>query len=69
MPKSDYSHTYRTCIYSMKRENAPWRVTSGCGSQVRLFTGKHYELPNQTVCMTCPFYCKSENISTERMKK
>ena len=69
MPRLDYSHTYRTCIHSMKRANTPWRVTSGCESRVRLFTGKHYELPNQTVCMACPFYCKNENISIERRKK
>lgn len=66
--KPNYSHTYQTCVYSKKRENAPWRVTSGCECQARLFTGKHYELPNQTVCSTCPFYSKSEDISTERRK-
>ena len=67
--KPDYSRTYRTCVYSLKRENAPWRVTGGCGSRVRLFTGRHYELPNQTVCLTCPFYSSHEDVSIERKKK
>ncbi len=56
-------HGYETCIYSLKRKNAPWRVTSGCGNRACLFTGRHFELPNCTVCMTCPFYCKGENAS------
>ena len=54
---------YETCAYSLKRENAPWRVTSGCDNRVRLFTGRHYELPNHTVCITCPFYRRDETIS------
>ena len=55
---------YQTCAYSTKRKNAPWRVTSGCENRARLFTGKHYELPNSTVCMTCPFYCKDKSSSS-----
>lgn len=58
--KPDYSHTYSTCIHSMKRTQAPWRVDGGCGSRVCVFTGRHYELPNRTVCFTCPFYCREE---------
>ena len=54
---------YETCVYSLKRKNAPWRVTSGCDNRACLFTGRHYELPNHTVCMTCPFYRRDENIS------
>lgn len=49
---------YQTCVYSRKRKEAPWRVDRGCGNQTRLFTGRHYELPNRTVCMTCPFFEK-----------
>ena len=49
---------YQTCIHSLKRENAPWRVTSGCGNRACLRIGRHYELPNRTVCLTCPFYHK-----------
>lgn len=56
--KPDYSHTYRTCAYSMKRKNAPWRVTGGCGSRDCLHIGRHHELPSYTVCFTCPFYVK-----------
>ena len=59
--KPNYSHTYETCVYSRKRNNAPWRVNSGCGNRARLFTGRHYELPNHTVCLTCPFYCQEGN--------
>ena len=54
--KPNYSHTYQSCVYSMKRENAPWRVSGGCGSPARLFNGKHYQLPNKTVCLTCQSY-------------
>ena len=54
---------YETCTYSLKRENAPWRVASGCDNRARLFTGRHYELPNYTVCMTCPFYSRDKSIS------
>lgn len=60
-----YDHTYRTCAHSLKRQNAPWRVTGGCGNRARLFTGRHYELPNNTVCMTCPFYCGDEEAQKE----
>ena len=56
---------YETCTYSLKRKNAPWRVTSGCDNRACLFTGRHYELPNHTVCMTCPFYCGEESISDQ----
>ena len=61
--RPNYSHTYQTCAYSTKRKNAPWRVTSGCENRVRLFTGRHYELPNCSVCHTCPYYCKDQNIA------
>ena len=54
---------YETCVHSLKRKNAPWRVTSGCDNRGCLFTGRHYELPSYTVCMTCPFYCRDESIS------
>ena len=47
---------YETCVYSRKRRQAPWQVSSGCDNRARLFTGRHYELPNRSVCMTCPFY-------------
>ncbi len=58
--KFNYSHSYQTCVHSLKRENAPWRVTSGCANRARLFTGRHYELTNTTVCFKCPFYCRNE---------
>lgn len=58
--KIKHFNGYETCIYSKKRKQAPWRVDSGCWNRARLFTGRHYELPNTTVCMTCPFYCGSE---------
>ena len=45
-------HGYETCVHSRKRKQAPWRVSSGCENRARLFTGKHYELPNSTICMT-----------------
>ena len=54
---------YETCAYSLKKKNAPWRVTGGCDNWACLFTGRHYELPNYTVCMTCPFYRRDESIS------
>jgi len=53
---------YETCTYSLKRKNAPWRVTGGCDNRARLFTGRHYELPNCSVCVTCPFYRRDERI-------
>ncbi len=53
---------YETCAYPLKRKHAPWRVTSGCDNQARLFTGRHYELPNYSVCVTCPFYYRDERI-------
>ena len=30
--KPNYSHTYQSCVFSMKRESAPWRVASGCAN-------------------------------------
>lgn len=56
--KPNYAHTYATCAYSLKRKSAPWRVTSGCDNRACLFTGRHYELPNTSVCLTCPLYQK-----------
>lgn len=58
--RPNYDHSYRTCTHSLKRENAPWRVTRGCENRARLFTGRHYELPNSSICSTCPFYSKEE---------
>ena len=58
--KLKHLYGYETCVYSKKRKQAPWRVSSGCQNDVRLFTGRHYELPNTSVCMTCPFYIKEE---------
>ena len=55
---------YQTCLHSRKRKQAPWRVDSGCDNQACLFTGRHYELPNFTICMTCPFYCKDKSSSS-----
>lgn len=60
--RPNYSHTYQTCIHSMKREAAPWRVHSSCDNRACLFTGRHYELPNRTVCITCPFYSREAKI-------
>lgn len=54
---------YETCVHSRKRKQAPWRVDSGCENRARLFTGKHYELPNSSTCMTCPFYCEDKSGS------
>lgn len=56
-------HGYQTCVHSSKRENAPWRVTSGCENRARLSIGRHYELPTYTLCMTCPFYCRDGSIA------
>ena len=53
-------HGYETCVHSRKRKQVPWRVDSGCGNRGCLFTGRHYELPNSTVCMTCPFYSEEK---------
>ena len=64
MPKPNYSHTYSTCAYSMKRTAAPWRVTSGCGGRVRILNGRHYDLPNSTICLTCPYYCRDSTLQT-----
>lgn len=58
-------HGYQTCAHSRKRKQAPWRVSSGCENRARLFTGRHYELPNYSVCMTCPFYCGDEEAQKE----
>ena len=54
---------YETCAHSRKREQAPWRVTSGCENRACLFTGRYYELPNSTICMTCPSYCEDKGGS------
>ena len=35
-----------------------YKRKNGC-----LFTGRHYELPNSTICMTCPFYCEDKGGS------
>ncbi len=56
--RPNYAHTYDTCAHSLKRKNAPWRVTSGCENRSCLSIGRHHELPNRTVCISCPFYCK-----------
>jgi len=53
---------YETCAYSLKRKKAPWRVTSGCDNRARLFTRRHYALPNCSVCVTCPFYQRDDRI-------
>ncbi len=58
------SQGYQTCLHSRKRKQAPWRVDNGCDNRARLFTGRHYELPNSTICMTCPFYCKDKSSSS-----
>lgn len=54
---------YQTCVHSLKRKNAPWRVTGGCENRACLRIGRRHELPNQTVCVTCPFYSRDERIS------
>ena len=56
-------HGYETCVHSRKRKQAPWRVDSGCDNRACLFTGRHYELPNHTVCITCPSYCEDKSSS------
>ena len=61
--KFNIEHTYETCIYSLKRKNAPWRVKEGCDNRFCLFTGKHYELPNHTICMSCPHYVRDKGAS------
>lgn len=61
--KNRNPHGYETCVHSAKRRNAPWRVTSGCGNRARLFTGRHYELPNYTLCLTCPFYRRDKSVA------
>lgn len=53
---------YRTCVHRLKGKNAPWRVTSGCDNRACLRIGQRYELPNSTVCVTCPLYCRDEKI-------
>ena len=60
---------YATCVHSRKRTQAPWRVNSGCENRARLFTGKHYELPNSSICMTCPFYRKDDRVSDKKERK
>ena len=51
---------YETCIHSMKRKQAPRRVTSGCDNKNRIFTGLRYEIPAPSMCMTCRFYEKEK---------
>ena len=53
---------YQTCIHSMKRKQASWKVQDSCPNRARLFTGKHYALPNTSICMTCPYYCRDKSI-------
>ena len=67
--KPNYSHNYRTCAHSLKRESAPWRVTGGCKNRACLCTGRHYELPNHTLCLTCPFYRRDGMITTKGVEK
>ena len=62
--RPNYAHTYETCAHSLKRKNAPWRVTSGCDNRAVLFTGRHYELPNSSICVACPFYHQNGVSST-----
>lgn len=57
---------YETCACSLKRKNAPWRVTGGCDNRACLRIGRRYELPNYSVCVTCPFYCRDERIAREK---
>ena len=54
---------YQTCVHSLKRKNAPWRVTSGCENRACLSIGRRYELPNDTLCVTCRFYCRDKSIT------
>lgn len=54
--RRNFDHTCETCVHSLKRKNAPWRVTDGCNERLYLFTGRHYELPNKSVCNICPVY-------------
>ena len=65
--KFNIDHTYETCIYSLKRKNAPWRVKEGCDNRFCLFTGKHYELPNHTICMSCPNYVRDKQFEICRL--
>ncbi len=65
MSKPNYSHTYQTCAYSMKRKEAPWRVSSGCEGPLVIFTGRHYELTSSSVCCKCPFYCRDTKLKEE----
>lgn len=57
---------YQTCIHSLKRENAPWRVASSCENRARLSIGRHYELPNYTLCVACPFYCEDKRLAKRK---
>ncbi len=47
---------YETCVHSMKKSSAPWKVRDSCESPHRLFTGRRFKLPNKTVCVHCQFY-------------
>lgn len=51
---------YETCVHSMKKSSAPWKIRDSCESPHRLFTGKRFELPNKTVCVHCRFYRSDE---------
>ena len=62
--RPNYYHTYQNCAHSTKRKDAPWRVTSGCENRARLYTGRHYELPNSSVCHTCPYYDEDKNVAS-----
>ena len=64
MAKIKNLNGYETCVHSQKRKSAPWRVTAGCDNLAVLFTGRHYELPNSSICVTCPFYHQSGASST-----
>lgn len=61
MEKWDFDG-YETCASNLKRKNAPWRVTIGCDNRACLRIGRRYELPNTTVCVTCPFYSRDKSL-------
>ena len=59
---------YETCVHSRKRRSASWKVYESCPNPGRLWTGKGYELPYQTMCLNCPFYTqdgKAKNTLNE----
>lgn len=53
---------YETCVHSMKRKQASWRVHDTCPNPARLFAEYHYALPNKSVCTTCRYYCRDKCI-------